>query len=123
LNVDGAQPLPLQAEQALYRVSQEALANVARHSQATQVEISLVYTPETAQVTITDNGRGFDLNQKSTGIGLRSMRERMAMICGSLAIDTSPGQGTRVVIRADLSKSSEKSNNLTHGTQEGSTHA
>ena len=102
LRVEGGQPLPLQTEQAIYRIVQESLANVSRHSKAERVEIAVCYTPDAIQVSIMDNGQGFDVNQKPTGVGLQSMRERAAMIGGEINVDAFPGKGTRVTIQAPL---------------------
>jgi ligand-binding sensor domain-containing protein/signal transduction histidine kinase len=111
LDVDGDKQLPLQIEQALYRIIQEALANIARHSGATLVDIHLDYlccADQFIDLVIEDNGCGFDLTQKPTGVGLRSMRERAAMIhgefeivsnCGDI-IKTGEKRGTRIHVRA-----------------------
>lgn len=95
-------PLELGTEQSIYRIIQETLANIARHSHATRVEISLVYRPDLLEVAVEDNGRGFDVNQKIRGMGLRSIRERAASIRGSLQIQSEPGQGTRVLIQVPI---------------------
>ncbi len=94
--VKGKRRLPLQTEQAVYRICQESLANIARHSQASQVEISLDYSSSNIIVTIKDNGCGFSLAQRPAGVGLQSMKERAAMIMGSLEIETAPEKGTMV---------------------------
>jgi len=98
VNVENETRLPLNMEQAIYRITQEALANVARHSRANMVEISLVYT--TAQITlnITDNGQGFDVTQRPKGVGLRSIRERAESVNGRIYIESAPGKGTRLEI-------------------------
>jgi ligand-binding sensor domain-containing protein/signal transduction histidine kinase len=96
LNIRGERRAPLEIEQAIYRVIQEALANVARHSRATRVEIVLNCQDETIDLLVADNGSGFDTGQKPAGMGLRSIRERVEGIHGSLHIESVPGQGTRV---------------------------
>ena len=95
-------PLELDREQAIYRIIQETLANIARHSGATRVDISLIYRPVLLEVAVEDNGRGFDVNQKIRGMGLRSIRERAASIRGSVQIQSEPGQGTRVLIQVPI---------------------
>ena len=90
--------LPLEVEQALYRVTQEALANVARHSQARRVDVSLVYNGDSVQLSISDDGCGFDINIKH-GMGLRSIRERVSSIRGTVQIQSAPGQGTRLLVQ------------------------
>lgn len=94
--------LPLDTEQALYRVTQEALANVARHSRARRVDVSLVYNSDSVQLSLSDDGCGFDLNLKSYGMGLRSMRERVSSIHGTLQIQSAPGHGTRILVQAPI---------------------
>jgi signal transduction histidine kinase len=93
------QTLPLTIEGPLYRIAQEALANVARHSQAQQVEISLSYTSCQMTLTIRDNGCGFDPTQSTLGVGLQSMRERASTLPdGRLTLTSAPGQGTSIVV-------------------------
>jgi NarL family two-component system sensor histidine kinase LiaS len=91
--------LPIDVEQAIYRVSQESLANIARHSHARRVDISLVYNGDSAQLTIADDGCGFDLSVKSQGMGLRSIRERVSSIHGTVQIQSAPGHGTRILVQ------------------------
>lgn len=98
LHIEGEQRLPLGTEQALYRIVQESLANVARHSRASQVEVSVIYKPDDVTITIADNGHGFDTSQKPNGIGLRSIQERTCSIGGRLLLESSPGKGTRIQV-------------------------
>lgn len=102
LAVQNEAALPLEMEQAVYRVIQEALANISRHSGASRVDISLVYNPDLLQVTIADDGRGFDMNQKAKGLGFRSMRERISSIHGTFQVQSAPGQGTRIIIQIPI---------------------
>lgn len=102
LTVQNERSLPLDIEQAVYRFIQEALANVSRHSGAKQVDISLVYNPESLQVIIADDGHGFDMNQKAKGMGFRSMRERISSIRGTVQIQSAPGQGTRLIAQLPI---------------------
>jgi signal transduction histidine kinase/ligand-binding sensor domain-containing protein len=110
LNVTEDRRLPLQIEQALYRVAQESLANVSRHSRASQVEICLDYTDSRVDLTIVDNGNGFELAQKPAGVGLRSMRERTATINGQIEIESAPGRGARIHVRAPVNLQPPTSN-------------
>jgi NarL family two-component system sensor histidine kinase LiaS len=91
--------LSLDVEQAIYRVTQETLANVARHSRANRVDVSLMYNGDTVQLSISDDGCGFDINQKSHGMGLRSIRERVSSIHGTVQVQSAPGQGTKVLVQ------------------------
>ncbi len=102
LSIQSERELPLELEQAVYRVIQEALANVSRHSHARRVDLSLVYNNELLQVVMADDGRGFDINQKATGLGFRSMRERIASVRGTFQVQSAPGQGTRIFIQIPL---------------------
>ncbi len=97
--------LPLDTEQAVYRVIQEALANISRHSRAKRVDISLVYHPDSLQVNIADDGCGFDMNQKAKGLGFRSMRDRINSIRGNIQIQSAPGQGTRLIVQLPIKQS------------------
>lgn len=86
--------------EALYRVAQEALHNVARHARATRVDVRLRCLPEQAILTLRDNGVGFDMTQAHRGLGLSSMQERIMAIGGRLQIESQVGDGTR--IRAEV---------------------
>jgi NarL family two-component system sensor histidine kinase LiaS len=90
--------LAVESEQTLFRIAQEALANVARHSQASHVEVVLEYAPSLATLSISDDGRGFDPQNRGGGLGLRSMRERAEMLSGQLTVSSRPGRGTRVTV-------------------------
>ncbi|HYX48506.1 MAG TPA: ATP-binding protein, partial [Ktedonobacteraceae bacterium] len=90
--------LPLTVEEALFRVAQEALSNVSRHSQATLVQMVLTITEELVTLSIVDNGQGFDTaRQGRPGVGLLSMQERMKALGGDVRVESTPGKGTRVV--------------------------
>ncbi len=97
LQVEGTQPLEPAEAQGLFRIAQEALNNIVKHAQASQACIQLHLT-EPLWIEITDQGRGFDLEQaqRAGRIGLIGMRERAAEIGWSLQIVTLPGAGTRI---------------------------
>jgi len=105
LRVEHQRRLPLQVEQALYRIVQESLANIARHSHATEVQIMLNYNGQTVELAVDDNGIGFETEQKPAGVGLRSMQERAEMIGGQLEIDSTPGSGTHIQISTPIDTS------------------
>jgi NarL family two-component system sensor histidine kinase LiaS len=97
VHVRGEREAPLEVEQALFRVAQEALANVARHSEARRVEVDLIYDTETLTLRVTDDGCGFDPAKNSgEGFGLRSMNERLAKLGGRVDVESTPGEGTRI---------------------------
>lgn len=87
-------------EEALFRVAQEALANVARHSEATCVHIFLCSKQDNVKLSITDNGRGFDAyTTENAGLGLCSMRERIEALGGWIEVTSKPGNGTSIVVQ------------------------
>jgi NarL family two-component system sensor histidine kinase LiaS len=94
--IEGERHLSVEVEQAIYRIVQEALANVARHSHATRTEITLAYDTDTVTVSVVDNGLGFSVQQKPKGIGLRSIQERAESIGGRVSIQSAPKQGTQI---------------------------
>jgi len=81
----------------LYRVLQEALHNAAKHSGAGRIDVELTDNNALLRMKITDGGKGFDPVRASKGLGLASMRERVRMIGGELAIVSAPGRGTTLV--------------------------
>ena len=91
----------------LFRVAQEALANVLKHGHTKKVLISLARSSEKVRLTIKDFGVGFDSSTPSAGIGLMSMRERLRICGGHLHISTAPNQGTQIT--AELAASSSTS--------------
>ena len=90
------------AATALFRILQEALTNVARHSRATRVRLALYQDGGDAVLEVEDNGTGMDRapERMATSLGLIGMRERAALAGGSLEIDSEPGRGTRLIARA-----------------------
>ncbi len=97
LRVEGTQTLPLVVEEALLRIVQEALSNIARHSKATLVQITLVFTDERVTLTVLDNGQGFDpARLEHRGVGLLSMQERMKALGGDMKLESVPGKGTSI---------------------------
>jgi NarL family two-component system sensor histidine kinase LiaS len=102
LDLRDSRPLPLETEQAIYRIIQESLANIARHSGARHTDLALTYHEDGVDVLIVDDGCGFDINQKVRGMGLRSIRERVGGQHGSVQIHSQPGEGTRVSIHLPL---------------------
>ena len=95
LEVDGDQPLAAAEEQNLFRIAQEALNNILKHTQIRQAQLRL-HLAEPFWMEVADQGQGFDLQQvdRQGKVGLQSMRERAAHIGWELGIITSPGSGT-----------------------------
>lgn len=96
IRLSGEQELPLEIEQPLFRILQEALSNIARHSQASQVVVHLVAEKDKITLTIRDNGIGFEQEKIKQGIGLASMQERIKPLSGELIINSNPTQGTTI---------------------------
>lgn len=93
--------VPQEIATCLYRVAQESLNNVARHAQASRVDVELTRSQSWLTVTITDDGVGFDFEQSQHGqhgLGLLSMKERVALVHGALQIISVVGTGTRVQV-------------------------
>ena len=97
-------------EIALYRIAQEALANIAHHAAAGSVVVRLAYMQGVVSLLIMDNGRGFDApgprsqGGPRSGLGLISMKERAQLFGGSMYLTSSPGQGTRIHVEIPLPK-------------------
>ena len=96
--ITGNDDLSLEIREALFRIVQEALANTARHSSAHQASISLEYGADIIKMVIKDNGHGFDRSVQYGGLGLYSMRERAEVLGGSITVESSPEQGTKIVV-------------------------
>ena len=100
---DGQIPAPLAS--VLYRVAQEALRNTVRHADAHAVNIRLTQEPGAAVLEVADDGTGFDVlsaEERRPGMGLFSMRERVALVNGRLVVTSAPGRGTRIVATVPL---------------------
>lgn len=89
-------------ETGLYRIAQEALHNAVKHAGASRITLELERNAATVQLTVTDNGRGFDARRqrsKSSGSGLGNLRTRAELLGGTLKISSEPGRGTRVLVK------------------------
>ena len=82
----------------LFRIVEEGLSNIAKHSDARSAEIRVAGKPDGIHLTIEDGGRGFDAAaiQKNAGLGLVSMQERLRVLRGTVRIDSAPSRGTRI---------------------------
>jgi signal transduction histidine kinase len=88
--------LPLGAQQALFRAAQEALSNVARHARATSVTVRLGLNSERLELSIRDNGSGFDPAGLTSGMGMRNMSARLHEVSGAMLVRQPQGGGTLV---------------------------
>jgi signal transduction histidine kinase len=100
--------LPEEVELVLFRITQEAMRNVWRHSQATRAEITMEFTESKVRITVSDNGKGFKLPKtlddlaRDGKLGLAGMRERTQLIGGNLTVQSEPGKGTSITIELPL---------------------
>jgi signal transduction histidine kinase len=95
--------LPAAAEEALFRIAQEALANVAKYARAAHATVTFGVTAQATSLTIADDGCGFDTlvrhqPARDHGWGLMIMRERAAAVGAELSVESAPGRGTRVIV-------------------------
>ena len=97
-------PLSTEIDTAIYRIIQEALTNICKHSDATQVKLQLRTVSERLYLLIEDNGKGFDPEQNTTGFGLQSMRERTAALRGKFNIYSAIALGCRITVDIPIPK-------------------
>jgi len=107
LNKDG---MPKDAALGIYRILQESMSNVTKHSKATEADVSLTCGKETVELKVSDNGVGMDIGAgvAPESIGLVSMRERAELLGGELRIESAPGLGTTVILTAPIKDSCEE---------------
>jgi signal transduction histidine kinase len=91
-------PLSIETKTSIYRIIQESLTNISKYAQATEVSIELTTTSETLKLIIQDNGKGFDLEQNTTGFGLQSMCDRTLSLGGEFHINTSHNHGCQIIV-------------------------
>jgi signal transduction histidine kinase len=95
--------LPIDKKEALYRVAQEAMNNVTKHAQATQLDLRLKCNDGILQMEVCDDGIGFDATASYPGhLGLHTMRERVAKLHGQIVIDSQIGKGTNIVVTVPM---------------------
>jgi signal transduction histidine kinase len=102
-------PLPKDVKLCIYRIAQESLRNVAKHSGARLVRVYLGKSDNAIRLSISDNGCGFDINSSTArkGLGLLSMRERLRLVGGALTIRSAPGSGTQIDVLVPVRASQE----------------
>ena len=106
IDSDGSAPAPPQdIALCLYRILQEALTNVSRHARASRVTVSVNHSPGMLELTVADDGEGFDATRMEgpTGWGIQGMQERAHLVGGHIMIRSFPQKGTRVVFWVELS--------------------
>jgi two-component system sensor histidine kinase UhpB len=98
--------LPVPTQEVIYRVAQECLQNIAKHSRATRVNLSLSAADKSIRLSVADNGAGFcaeTARNQPMSFGLAGMRERAALLGGTLAVRSAPGVGVRITLQLPLS--------------------
>jgi len=112
LRTQGHERLPQEVEVALFRITQEAVNNITKHSQARNVDIDLQCDGEKCVLRIQDDGKGFDVEQitkvdkTGRGVGLFGMKERVTLVGGSCSVESQPGRGTTIVSEVPYAGSS-----------------
>jgi signal transduction histidine kinase len=107
LTVEGAaRPVPSEDAAALYRIGQEALANVFKHADARHAVVTLAYLPDAVRLTVADDGRGLPVERRN-GYGLGNMRRRAEDAGGALRIESVPGGGTTVCAEVPATEGGE----------------
>jgi len=103
VSVEGEGRLPLEIEEGLYRIAQEALNNVLKHARAQRIAVTLRWDPSLVVMEVADDGIGFDVVAARVrgGMGLHGMEERAARLGGTLTIASSPGSGSRVRVEVN----------------------
>ncbi len=91
--------VPVSVATCLYRVTQEALANAFKHAGASHVNVSLEFAHDMVELTVQDDGRGFDVTTPNSGHGLHNIPQRAEELGGTFDLNSAPGGGTKVVIR------------------------
>ncbi|MCL5996896.1 MAG: sensor histidine kinase [Chloroflexi bacterium] len=94
--------LPLGAQEAIFRIAQEALANISRHARATHVAVAITHDHTALTVCIRDDGQGFDPSNTREGMGMSNMRARVAELGGQFRVESSPSAGSEVVFTIPL---------------------
>jgi signal transduction histidine kinase len=101
---DDSAKLPIDVTVNLYRIAQEALHNIYKHAGALHVRVMIEVRKPKVLLIVEDDGKGFDVASAGSkaGVGLIGMRERTLLIGGTLEIESTPGQGTSVLVRVPL---------------------
>jgi signal transduction histidine kinase len=102
--------MPKEVDLCLFRVAQEALNNIVKHSQAKSAQVEIGANTNRVSLRIRDDGKGFDshLVNSDTGIGLTGMRERIRLVGGSLLVRSELTRGTEILAQVPLSASIDK---------------
>ena len=109
--------LPQEVKLCLFRIGQEGLSNVVKHSGARDAHVTLCTTGDALALTVADSGRGFDETTAAIqeGLGLASMRERVRLLSGEFIVRTQPGQGTTIIASVPIPAARGKAAGQAHG--------
>lgn len=102
LEIEEDLPSRPEVETVIFRIYQELVTNILRHAQAEHVSIELSERDGTLVLTVEDDGQGFDPDAKSEGAGITGMRERAALVNGTIRFDSEAGMGTQIVVEIPL---------------------
>jgi len=97
-------PLPQQLSYQLYLMAKEGLVNVQKHAAATKVSLSIVTIEDQIELTLLDDGRGFETDAATSGYGLQGIKERSHLLGGKMTIDSRQSQGTQLQVIVPLNK-------------------
>ncbi|WP_455585312.1 ATP-binding protein [Bacteroides sp.] len=95
---EGWEDIPQNIGLEIYRIIQEVTGNALKHAEANRIDITLLQKEGKIKITVSDNGKGFDKERRSTGIGMNIIQERVRNLKGQLMINTAPGKGTEVIV-------------------------
>jgi signal transduction histidine kinase len=119
ISPDGSKRLPIGVELSLFRIAQEATANIIKHAKASHASFVVLRQPHEVTLLIEDNGQGFDLEatrKKCTScLGLMGMQERVNLLGGSFVVESAPGEGTTIRVRIPLGEESHADTDLHSG--------
>ena len=98
--------IPFEVSLCLYRITQECLNNIAKHSGATNATVTITADKDGILLSVTDNGTGFDpgLAADQSGLGIVGIRERVRLVKGAVSINSQPGCGTHIDVRVPMAK-------------------
>lgn len=94
--------LPAKHELHIFRIIQEAITNIIKHAQATDIQLQLDWADRILSITVEDNGKGFDPKKIQHGVGLDSMRSRTEELNGTFTLDTAPGRGSTLFMEISI---------------------
>ncbi|MED3625195.1 PAS domain S-box protein [Neobacillus thermocopriae] len=99
--------LDISIELTIYRIIQEALTNIWKYADVNEASVTVREMDDVVRVMIEDKGKGFDPESHTTGVGLFSMDERARSVGGNLTVNSSPGEGTRIILEVPINKQSD----------------